>query len=62
MNHTLDNYSCKPVTLKKYCSTKVMNDIVMKFLLKINYIHKALKSTMPFYYTDASIDMSQIFP
>lgn len=45
MNHTLDNYSCKPLTLKKYCSAEVMNDIVMKFLLKINYIHKALKST-----------------
>lgn len=26
MNHTLDNYSCKPLTLKKYCRAEVMNE------------------------------------
>lgn len=26
MNHTLDNYRCKPLTFKKYCRAEVMNE------------------------------------
>lgn len=62
MNHTLDNYSYKSLTLKKYCNAEVMHEKVMKFLWKLIIYTEPWKVQMPFYDTDASIDMSQIFP